>query len=65
MRLVEHWVSHREQTLANSVMLAAVRGEIGSTQLVQAFTVAEPAEFKIGQAHSVELHPKAGSIERH
>jgi hypothetical protein len=65
VRLVEHWLSHMEQTSANNVMLAAVEGEIVSMQLTQEFTAAEPAEFKIGQAHSVELHPNTFSIEPH
>ena len=65
MRLVEHWLSHIEQTFANNVILDAVRGETGSTQVTHAFTAAEPAEFKIGQAHSVELHANALSIEAH
>ena len=65
VRLVAHWLWHIEQTFANKVMLDAVNGATGCKQLTQAVTAVEPAEAKIGQAHSVELHPNAASIEPH
>jgi len=65
VRLVEHWLSHIEQTFSIKLMLDAVNGAIGCKQLTHAVTAVEPAEAKIGQAHSVELHANAASIEPH
>jgi len=65
VKLVEHSLWHIEQTFANKVMFDAVDGATGCKQLTQAFTALKPAEAKIGQAHSVELHPNAASIEPH
>jgi hypothetical protein len=47
VRLVEHWLSHIEQTFSNKVMLDAIKGATGCKQLTHELTAVEPAEPKI------------------